>query len=63
MKELNITEVEHVAGAGGVVTDLLGTVLGATNDLISNTISPVIGQTVQSAEIDVSNILKSLITF
>lgn len=63
MKELNISEVAQVAGAGGTVTDLLGTVLGGTNDLISSTISPVIGQTVQFAEIDVDSILKSLITF
>ncbi|EIC85044.1 hypothetical protein [Serratia sp. M24T3] len=63
MKELNVTEIDQVAGAGGVITDLLGTVLGSTNDAISNAISPVVGQTVQFAEIDVDSILKSLITF
>lgn len=59
MKVLNTMEVEQVAGAGGVITDTLGAVIGAVNDVTS----PLLGQTVQTLDNDVDGLLKTLLTF
>ncbi|WP_037377950.1 hypothetical protein [Serratia sp. M24T3] len=59
MKVLDTMEVEQVVGAGGFLTDTLGTVIGA----VSNVVSPLVGQTVQSLDNDVDGLLKLLITF
>lgn len=59
MKVLNTMEVEQVVGAGGFLTDTLGTVISAVNDVTS----PLLGQTVQTLDNNVDALLKTLITF
>lgn len=59
MKVLNTMEVEQVVGAGGFLTDTLGTIIGAVNDVTS----PLLGQTVQNLDDAGDHFLKTLLTF
>ncbi len=63
MKVLETMEVEQVVGAGGYVTDFIGSTLGQINIALDQTLGNAVGQTVQNTEIDVANLLGSLITF
>ena len=63
MKELQTNEIEKVVGAGGLITDLVGGLLGDVNKVLGYTVGNGVSTAVQNTEIGVANLLNSLVSF